>query len=70
MWLAFFRSSISVDFHWFICSCQLFSYEQKREINSHFERSGIKRKHNHSEENKMAKNQIPVCFDLGGTLMQ
>ncbi len=29
----FFRSSISVDFNWFICSYQLFSYEQKREIN-------------------------------------
>ncbi len=28
----FFRSSISVDFNWFICSYQLFSYEQKREI--------------------------------------
>ena len=23
-----------MDFNWFICSCQLFSYEQKREINS------------------------------------
>ena len=34
---------LGAAFPWFICSYQLFSYEQKREINSRFERSSIKR---------------------------
>ena len=33
---------LGAAFPW-ICSYQLFSYEQKREINSRFERSSIKR---------------------------
>ena len=36
-WIAYYNgmTNASVDFNWFICSYQLFSYEQKREINFH-----------------------------------
>ncbi len=55
-----------MDFNWFICSYQLFSYEQKREINSRFERSSIKRNQNYLEVNKMAKNErFKIVYSQG-----